>query len=252
MERQESFAAAGLKGLKVRMQWASVVLTCSNVETFEVEITGTDCDQDISSITLKAEAGTLSVMQPVTFSGLTGAHKKLQVRIFVPTFWKGAIDTRTVTGSMEAMGLRGTDVSLATVTGALDAASMEAICLTGKSVTGQIHMADTACESLKLRNVSGNITADACDFRTAHCCSISGDCTLQATGTFDSVSASGLTGHMMLYIPFAKADALLRAASGRLRTDGVNLVGDAPLVRMHTVSGNLIINNNSNQENDYI
>ena len=253
VERREAFAAESLKGLKIRLQWACVTLTCSNVEQFEVEITGTDCEKDIGCVSVKVENGVLSVAQPASFPAWFGVRTKMHVRIFIPTFWKGEIDAKTISGTVEAMGLRGTDISLTTVSGALHAASIEAICLKCASVSGQLHTDDTACETLKLQTASGSIHANACDFRTASLHSVSGSCTLQAAGTFDDVMAATVSGHITLELPFAAADAVFRSTSGRIRTVGIDLVEGAPRVRAHTVSGNfIIINNDSNQENDHI
>lgn len=251
MERKEAFEASGLNRLHVRLCRASAAVVCSNVEQFEVEITGRDGDKQIESIVIKAENGLLSVTQPGA-SSVMAKRSDLQVRIFIPTSWKGEISASTLSGTLEAMGLCGTDVTLSTASGTLEAASVEAIAFRVETSSGAVHVSGAVCEQLQLKTLSGDIQAEGCDFRTAGLRTTSGCCTLQAVNPFDSVSASTASGDIVLDIPFSAVDASFHTASGRIRTGGVDLVQDAPEVRMNTLSGNLVINNYSAQENEHI
>ena len=251
MERREAFEASGLNRLHVRLRRASVAVLCSNVEQFEVEIAGHDGDKQIDATVVKAENGLLSVIQPGT-SSMMAKRFDLQVRVFIPTSWKGEISVVTLSGTLEAMGLRGTDVTLGTASGVLEAASVEAITFKAETSSGAVHVSGAVCEQLQLNSLSGDIHAEGCDFRTAGLRTASGCCRLQAVSPFDSVSASTASGDIVLDIPFSAVDASFHTASGRIRTGGVDLVQDAPEVRMNTLSGNLVVNNYSAQENEHI
>ena len=251
MERKEAFDVTGITRLHVRLCRASAAVLCSNVEQFEVEITGPDGDKQVDAAIIKAENGLLSIMQPGT-SSLIAKRTDMRVRAFIPTSWKGEINASTLSGTLEAMGLRGTDVTLSTASGALDAASVEAIAFKAETSSGAVHLSGAVCEHLQLNTLSGDIQAEGCDFRTAAVRTASGCCSLQAVGPFDSVSASTASGDIVLDIPFGAVDASFHTASGSIRTGGVDLVQDAPEVRMNTLSGNLVINNYSAQENEHI
>ncbi len=56
---------------------------------------------------------------------------------------------------------------------------------------------------------------------------------------FDSLEGSTVSGNIRVTAPISRADASLRAVSGRLYTEGISIAPDAPRIALSSVSANV-------------
>lgn len=241
MNRNETFPGMLVNTLTVHLAWASVEMMVDEVEDIQVLISGSDAD--VNDLKLICENGRLLVEQPTY--GLTykiNTVRWMQVFIRLPQDWKGAVDASTISGPLKARGLSGTDMVFDTVTGDLRATNIQSITTTLRTVSGNVLCETLRGEHLGLRAVSGNITCDGCAFDTYRLSTVNGMITMDMERPFDKLDGATVSGNIRVNAPMTQADAVLRSASGRIRTNGISIQQDAPPATISSVSGNFELN----------
>ena len=242
MERRESFSAAQVNRLKLRLESASLEIHASNVEEIEALIQQPDGTPD-SEMSIRLENGQLTIEQHTPFKArlLRSSRRQLHVMLYLPTTWKGAAEASTVSGDLTAVGLDGADLVLSTISGDMTVMHAWGISVKLQTVSGDVEADTLSCEQLSLKSISGNLTVRRCDFNECSIHSTSGDCQVEAVETFDRLTANSTSGNVSVALPFDAADASLHTVSGRMRVTGVNLADGQPVIAMKTVSGNLYL-----------
>jgi hypothetical protein len=240
MNRNESYPASGVAALDVNLAWATLELVTDSVQDVQVLVSGNESDVD--DLRTGLENGKLTVEQPAY--GLTpriAVVRWMQVVVRLPRTWKGVIGAGTVAGCLRASGLTGSDVVLATVSGDLSATGTEAIALRVRTVTGALNLAEARAEKLTLRTVSGLLRVQRGDFRFIRVNSAASDVDLDLDTPMERLDATTVAGDVRITAPLRMACISLRSATGRLRTGGVSITDEGPVIAASTVSGGLTV-----------
>ena len=238
MNRNESFPALNVSALNVRLGWANLEIMVDDVEDIQVLLSGDE--GEIAEMKVALQEGRLQVEQP-SYGISTRIHnsKWMQVIVRLPRAWKGSVDASSVTGGVNVRGVTGTDLNLDTVSGDVRASALTGISLTLHTVAGDILAHDLSGESLSLRTVSGKVRLDGASFVSYRLNDVSGDVALNLAGAFDRLDGVTVTGNVSITAPITRADASLRAISGRLLTEGVSIDSGGPRVAMSSVTANV-------------
>lgn len=241
MNRNESFSAAEVTELALHLAWASVDIMTDDVSDIQVMISGNEAD--VTDLKLVCQDGRLLVEQPTYgLSIKLNTERWMQVLLRIPPQWKGALDANTISAPLKVRGISGTDLQLDTVSGDIRADGLNGITIALRSVSGTINANTLGAEKLSLRSVSGDITidnADACRYKLN---TVSGETSIDMIAPFDRLDGVTVSGSVRVYTPVFEADAVLRSVNGRLRTSGVSITEQAPLIHVKSVSGDLEIN----------
>ncbi len=240
MNRNENYPAASVAVLDVNLAWATLELVADDVEEIQVLVSGNE--EDVDDLRTGLKDGTLRVEQPAY--GLTPKItmvRWMQVVVRLPRTWKGVIGAGTVAGCLRASGLTGSDVVLATVSGDLSATGTEAIALRVRTVTGALNLAEARAEKLTLRTVSGLLRVQRGDFRFIRVNSAASDVDLDLDAPMERLDATTVAGDIRIDAPIRMACITLRSATGRLRTGGVSITDEGPVIAANTVSGGLLV-----------
>ena len=243
MNRNEAYPMADVRTLQVRMGWASLELISDNVPELQLIVAGSDADVDDLKVT--AAEGRISIEQPTYgLNPRLNTARWMQVVVRVPAFWKGEIMAGTTTGQLNVRGLSGSDLRLETVSGPIRAENLESITLLLQTVSGDVQGELLYSEQASVHTVSGTTELNDCAFRKAAVNTVSGDVLMALNAPLESLSGNSVAGTIRLYAPMNAADAVLKSATGRLRTSGISLTAGAPSIRVTSVSGALELNNN--------
>ncbi|MBR4082077.1 MAG: DUF4097 family beta strand repeat protein [Clostridia bacterium] len=241
MNRNESFSAAEVTELALHLAWASVDIMTDDVSDIQVMISGNEAD--VTDLKLVCQDGRLLVEQPTYgLSIKLNTERWMQVLLRIPPQWKGALDANTISAPLKVRGISGTDLQLDTVSGDIRADGLNGITIALRSVSGTINANTLGAEKLSLRSVSGDITidnADACRYKLN---TVSGETSIDMIAPFDRLDGVTVSGSVRVYTPVFEADAVLRSVNGRLRTSGVSITEQAPLIHVKSVRGDLEIN----------
>ncbi len=238
MNRNETFSALSVHTLAIHLAWASLELIVSDVEDIQLMISGEDTF--VSELKLALTDGCLAVEQPSYGLSIKLKNERwMQVLVRLPRSWKGGVTAGTVSGTLSSRGLTGTDIALSTVSGSLHTEGLTGINLALHTVSGAMLANDLAGDALTLRTVSGGIKLSGCGFGSYRVSGVSSDIDISMVSPFDTIEGSTVSGNIRLTAPIAQADASLRAVSGRLYTEGVSIVPDAPRVALSSVSANV-------------
>ena len=239
MNRNEFLEALPLTRIVLKLTGATLEICTDDIEDVHVMVSG--ADGDVKSLRIAVSGNQLLVEQPaVSLQKNPIANSWLQVTIRLPLTWKGRIEGRTISGLINARCLSGTDLTLETVSGLITANALVFQAATIRSVTGDIRIVDMVCDKASLHSTSGDISLQAGSL--AHCTlgAITGNAVLSLRAPFDSVTATSVVGDLAIDAPVEECNAVLRSVSGRISTDGVSIVGEAPVtVHFSTVSGSL-------------
>ena len=238
MNRNESFPALNVSALNARLGWANLEVMVDDVENIQVLLSGDE--GEIAEMKVALHEGRLQVEQP-SYGISTRIHnsKWMQVIVRLPRAWKGSVDASSVTGGVNVRSVTGTDLNLDTVSGDVRASALTGISLTLHTVAGDILAHDLSGESLSLRTVSGKVRLDGASFVSYRLNDVSGDVALNLAGAFDRLDGVTVTGNVSITAPITRADASLRAISGRLLTEGVSIDSGGPRVAMSSVTANV-------------
>ena len=238
MNRNESFPALNVSTLNVRLGWASLEVMVDDVEDIQVLLSGDEVE--IAEMKVALQDGRLQVEQP-SYGISTRIHtsKWMQVFIRLPRSWKGALDASSVTGSVNVRGVTGTDLNLDTISGDVRATGLTGISMALHTVSGDVLAHDLSGESLSLRTVSGKVRLSGASFVSYRLNDVSGEVTLEMAAPFDRLDGVTVSGGVSITAPITRADASLRAISGRLLTEGVSIGSGAPRVAMSSVSASV-------------
>ena len=243
MNRNESFTGSQVNTLAVKLAWASLEMLVDDVA--DIQVMGSGDDNDVTDLKIACTDGRLLVEQP-TFGLSMKLNTKRWMQLFlrIPRDWKGAVEANTSSGTLNARGLTGSDLTLETVSGDLRASSLSAIALALKSATGDIQAAGLSADKLSLRSVSGTIALQDVAAQQVKTGSVSGETTLAFLAPTERMECSTISGKVRIFVPMDAADVTFAALNGKLRTSGVSLQEGAPVIRVSSISGDLEINNN--------
>lgn len=242
MNRNEAFAPQDVGTLAAHLAWASLEITSDDVEDVLIHVAGDD--HDVSELKITLQEGKLTIEQPTYGLSIHQFHSErwMQLLVRIPRAWKGAVDANTITAPLKLRGLSGSDITLDSVSGSIHAASVTSITTALRSVSGDVRLAGGCGEKLNLRTVSGSIHCEGAAYDAYRINTVSGDATLALERAFAQLEGVSVSGRISVYAPMDRADAVLRAVSGRLRTSGVSIQPDAPRASVSSVSGDFEIN----------
>lgn len=242
MTRNEAFNPEEIAGLKMTVPHGSIEILQSDDHRFMVLIAGDD--RSCESLHLLLDHGLLRISQPWNgFPFLINEPRWLQLTLYIPLEWKGAVSIRTRSGSLLVHDLTGSDISLKTTSGTLKAERLQAISLTARTLSGDMEFSDAECDRCRMIAASGNIRLDAGSVSRCSICHLSGEAAVSLLQPADDFSCRSAGGDLILQSASATADVVLHTLRGRLRTEGVLLAADSPLVRFSSLSGNLYLKN---------
>ena len=240
LNRNENYPAASVAVLDINLAWATLELVADDVEDVQILVSGNE--EDVDDLRTSLTDGKLLVEQPAY--GLTpriATTRWMQVVARLPRSWKGAVEATTVAGCLRAAAVKGSDVVLATVSGDLSAAGVEAITLRTRTVTGALSVTETRAEKFTLRTVSGLTRVLRGDFRFLRLNSAASDLDLDLDAPPEKLEATTVAGDVRITAPLRTACISLRTATGRLRTGGVSITDEGPVITASTVSGGLSV-----------
>lgn len=240
MERNQSFEVEGLSSIGVHLAWAQLEIFADDVDKIQVMAAGDD--SSVNDLRIEARENQLLVEQPQYGLSFNITESRwLQVCVRVPKHFDGRIRLNTISGLLSARKLSANEILLETVSGDLRALKLTAQALTLKTVSGDARGEEIAAERVSMRSVSGNIILDALNAQTLKCNSVSGEQTYNMNGHFQSVEVTAVSGNVIITAPVEGMNVSLRSISGRVRTQGVNIIDDetAPSVRITGVSADL-------------
>ncbi len=238
MNRNESYPASGVAALDVNLAWATLELVTDSVQDVQVLVSGNESDVD--DLRTGLENGKLTVEQPAY--GLTpriAVVRWMQVVVRLPETWKGVIEAGTVAGCLRAVDLTGSDMALTTVSGDLSGSNLSAINLRARTVTGALNLVNVGAEQATVRTVSGLMHLHHGDFRQLRINSAASDVELDLDAPFDRLDVTTVAGDIRVLAPIRMGNITLRSATGRLRTNGVSITDEGPVLAASTVSGSL-------------
>lgn len=238
MNRNEFFQALPVTKLMLRLTSAAVEICTDDIEDIHVMVSGARTDQE--ALRISESAGVLTLEQPVSALAKSAASSSwMQIAVRLPRTWKGAIESRSVTGWMNLRGLAGTDLSLDTVSGLVMASELDFITLSIRAVTGDVKLNQVRCDKCSLFTTSGSLTVMRSSLRTGLANSVTGMITLDLVKAFEELTLNSVTGDLCVDAPITECDAVLRSVSGRIRTSGISIVEGAAKLRATTVSSDL-------------
>lgn len=238
MNRNEFLEALPLTRVSLKLIGAALEICTDDIDDIHVMASGSDKDTESLRITVNADQ--LVVEQPASTLAKNPINKTwLQVTLRLPRTWKGRIEARTVSGWITARGLTGSDLSLESVSGIVSAGDLDFITVSAKAVTGDVRISGMCCEKCSLASTSGDISAQAAALRQCSLMSVSGDAALSLYAPFEEITATTVTGDVIIEAPVDVCDATLRSVSGRIQSSGVIIGEDGPKVRVTSVTGGL-------------
>ena len=240
MSRNERFDPKTVTRIRVGLAWATLELTSDSVANLQLLVAGTP--EDVDDLKISLDSGTLSVEQPAYgLSTRINSERWLQVTLRIPEDWKGEITASTMSGPLRARSLAGSDFSVSTISGSLRANELRAMTLSLRTVSGSLNAADLQADSLSLRTVSGSLAAERAEAQKVKVTSVSGDISLSLTESPLRADISSISGDTALDLPAESAKISLRSVSGKLRTAGVTVTDEGPVISATTVAGDLTV-----------
>ena len=241
MNRNESFPASDVTELALHLAWASADVTVDEVSEIQVMVSGNE--GDVNDLKILCDDGRLLIEQPTYgLSIKLNTERWMHVLVRIPSQWKGALDANTISAPLKARGLTGTDLQLDTVSGDVQAIDLTGITIALRTVSGNVAAGGISAGHLSLRTVSGDVTVDCADARVYRLNTVSGEASIDMAAPFERLDGVTVSGSVRVYTPVCEADAVLRSVNGRLRTSGVSIMENAPVIHVKSVSGDLEIN----------
>lgn len=238
MNRNEFLEALPLTRINLKLTGASLEICTDEIDDIHVMASGSD--KDTENLRIMVNADQLTVEQPASTLAKNPINKTwLQVTLRLPRTWKGRIDARTVSGWITARCLSGSDLSLDSVSGTISGSELDFITISARSVTGDVRINGMSCEKCALSSTSGDVSALATSLRRCSLNNITGDASLGLYAPFEEITATTVTGDVIIEAPVPCCDASLRSVSGRIRSSGVSIEEGAPKLRVTSVTGGL-------------
>lgn len=238
MVRTELFPSEDLTALDFRLIHGSLQTLITEEDRFEILIAGDDHSCD--ALLVEQQKDRLCIRQPGNrpFSGLA-SPAWLDVTVYVPALWKGSADFRVRSGALSVSGFSGSDLTFVTGSAQLKVQDSTGIFVSLRSRSGAIDVSGLDCDRCRLRSLSGPVnvtraTADQWSVTTLNASS-----SIALDGAFDRFSGRSVDGDLSVTLPLNMADASLRSLSGRIRTENLLLVEEAPPVVFCSLSGDL-------------
>jgi len=237
MVRSESFPSAGVACLAIRLARAALTILPGHEEDVRLHISGPSENAD--ALLLRLNDGCLHVEEP---SSLRLKAAPLQLTLRLPPSWKGSVRAITRSGALTVQGLSGADLALSTVTGGMQLQALSSITTSLRSVSGVIRAQGLSGQSLRVRSLLGGAELTDCAYDVYRITGVRGSTSLHMLQGFDQLDGLMISGSLHVTAPMDSVDAVLHTVTGRLRTQGVALVQDAPRASVTTVSGHFEMN----------
>ena len=234
---------ATVHAIRMRLENGSAdVITVPEGDDVRILI-DTDAEDAAPFLSVDVKDGTLLIRQRTPIPQLLKSRKRptLHVTVEAPQAWKGALHAKTASGRLHAEGVSGTDVTLGTVSGMLEAQGINGICVSLSGVTGEMAAEDIVCEKLRVASLSSAVRMQNVSFDRCRVQSASGDALIGTSGGMESIRCSTVSGDLTVATAHPAVDAAMHAASGCIRTQGVDLADGQPAIRMATLTGRLTI-----------
>ena len=240
MERNMHFEVTGLTDIAVRLAWAQMEVFADDVDKIQVLAAGDE--GSVQDLRIGVKGNVLVVEQPQYGLSLNITESRwMQLCIRIPRTWNQEIHLNTISGLLSTRGLQGSRIVLDTISGDLQANRLMAQEITLKTISGEIRGDKLEGKTLLVRSVSGDQRMDEVEAETIKCNSINGEQNYHFTKAFCQLDANTVSGNITLSAPIEKAQVSMRSISGRVRTEGVELVEEesAPKVNVTGVSSEL-------------
>ena len=238
MNRNEFLEALPLTRITLKLTGAALEICTADIDDIHVMVSGSD--KDTENLRIMVNADQLVLEQPASSLAKNPINKTwLQVTLRLPQTWKGRIEARTVSGWITARCLSGADLSLDSVSGTISGSELDFITISARSVTGDVRINGMSCEKCSLASTSGDVSALTASLQHCSLSNITGDATLSLYAPFEEITATTVTGDVIIEAPMDVCSASLRSVSGRIRTSGVTIREDGPKVRVTSVTGGL-------------
>lgn len=240
MDRNELVQALPVSQITLRLTTASLEMLPDAVDGIHIMVSG--ADNDVKALRIEQEGSQLLIEQPAAaFAKAATSASWLQITIRTPVAWKGSISARTVSGRIALRDMSGADLTMESVSGMITGSGMQFLTVTARSITGDVKLDSTRCEKCTMTSTTGSLSFAQGSLLNATAATVTGMITLSLTESFAELSLNSVSGDLCVDAPVAVCDALLRSASGRVRTSGVS-IGEAPAkIRAATVSSDLDI-----------
>ncbi|MDO5436293.1 MAG: DUF4097 family beta strand repeat-containing protein [Clostridia bacterium] len=240
MNRTETFSPLDVTELSVHLSWPTLDVFSDDTDEIQILIAGDDNSAEDLKVVL--ENGRLSVDQPTRgFSYRINQPIWMQIVIRLPRSWKGEFDLSTVSGSLTARGLSGSDIALESASGDIKAEDLTGLTVKLVTVSGDAEAVNIDCDTCIIRSVSGDMNVIEGTAGQWRLTDVSGNITLDMSGSFDKLAASSVSGNVRVDVPATQVDAYIRSVTGRIRTRDISITENAPAIRLSTVSGDLDI-----------
>ncbi|MBN1778584.1 MAG: DUF4097 family beta strand repeat protein [Clostridiales bacterium] len=242
MERNESFAAAELKEMHVRLAWAQLEVYADDIENVQVIASGDE--HTVSELRINVEDGLLLIEQPQYGISLDITHGHwMELCVRVPKTWDHPLRLNTISGLLRAKGLGSETIAIETIAGDLKASQLTAGELALKTTSGTLHGKQLITEKLTIRTVSGNVQLQDVSAKTYRITSVSGDITMEPGTGFEQMDIRTVSGDFAILTELDALHVTVRTVSGKKILDGVRQTDDetAPSVRFMGISGDLKI-----------
>ena len=238
MERNCQFEVAQVSSLSVHLGRGQVELFADEVSQIQVL-----CSGDAKSVTdlrVELKDGELTIEQPqYGFSANITEGHWLQISIRMPKSGPDSISLNTIGGMLIARGISAKNLTMDSTTGDLHALNLTAGKLHLRNITGKIHGEGLQVETLSTRNINGEIEMEGLRVDTLKGSNISGTQTYTMTSPFQAVYVTSVTGTVMVSAPVNRMKVTLHSLTGQVRTEGVDITDDGPLLQITGVSADL-------------
>ncbi len=240
MERNESFAAANLNDLAIRLAWAQVEIFADDIDRVQVLAAGDE--NSVSDLRIETDGQVLIVEQPQYGLSLniTESHW-MQVCVRMPKSWNQQIHVTTVSGLLNARKLNGSYLELDTVSGDVHVSRITAKEIKMKTVSGDVRADELTAERLSARSLSGQIVLSDVSAKYYKCSTVNGEQRISQKTGFEQMELRSVSGDITLKTAVEKLGVSMRSVNGRVQTEGVQLTDAAgdPQVRITGVSADV-------------
>lgn len=244
LEKVMSFNGDVVQSISVKLAWPQIELFLDDVA--EIQVLAAGDEHTVSELKMAEKEGKLSIEQPTYGISMDITNGKwMQVVVRVPRKWQGSVEMYSISGTMTIRNIKGRDLLLDTVSGDVRAIALDGINITLKSVSGRIKAGELKGEKLHVRTVSGDVDMQSSTFEKLKLATVSGRMAIEMEEMFERIDATSVSGEIDIHSPVQTIQSTLRSLSGRIRTNGVALSEEGPVVNITSVSANISLINTS-------
>jgi len=242
MERNETFAAAEMREMSIRLAWAQLEVYADNID--QIQIIASGDETTVNELRIEDRDGILAIEQPQYGLSLDITHGHwMEISVRVPKTWDRPLRLSTISGLVRAKGLGSESISIETISGDLKASELTAGEIAFKTTSGAIHGKRLITKKLTVRSVSGDIGLADTEAKTYRITSVSGDITLEPGSDFDQMEIHTVSGDCSITAELDELRISARTVSGNKAFGDIKQTDDetASSIRYIGVSGDLKI-----------